>query len=606
MLAEQNYRAYHPHRSFLSSTKTIALAADLPDWMCFQRWLIVLWTSMQYWLAMGAFTPPWLPRRLRHPIIGYLAAVALQLLLTGGDLLLLLRYPDLTIHHLPLVLGVVVVALYWGVGPSLVATITGVLLLYWVVLFTPLSWSRATETDVAEFVLFVLICGTISALSSQAQRARLHAEQARRAAESLAASLTQEHAHGELERNRLRAVLDVLPVGVCLVNTDGQVLTRNQAERAIWGPTVPEGLEQYGTSYQGWWADTGQPLLPDEWAIARAVKQGRETYGDEIVVQTGDGRCRTILSAAAPIRDSAGVLVGAVAALLDITERKQLEESLRSAEREQLVREREEAEAHAQSLGEANQRLDAFLGIVSHELKTPLSSILLGLQILQRRIQRASSSVTGAVAEATTTFAATQETLEVMLQQVGRLNRLVNDLLDISRIQSGRLEFTFQAVDLAALVRQAVEEQRQLVPERTIRLSVPIEGPVLIWADAHRIGQVVTNYVTNALKYSSDERPVEVGLQVEGEQARVWVQDDGPGISPEEQALIWERFHRVPGVEIQSGSGIGLGLGLHICQTIVERHGGQVGVESAPGAGSRFWFSLALAGEEARGGSSAR
>jgi signal transduction histidine kinase len=105
----------------------------------------------------------------------------------------------------------------------------------------------------------------------------------------------------------------------------------------------------------------------------------------------------------------------------------------------------------------------------------------------------------------------------------------------------------------------------------------------------------VTNYLTNALKYSPTEQPVVVGLDVAGQEARVWVRDQGPGLPPEEQARIWERFHRVKGIEVQSGTGVGLGLGLHICQTIIERHQGQVGVESSPGQGSTFWFTLPLA-----------
>jgi signal transduction histidine kinase len=107
---------------------------------------------------------------------------------------------------------------------------------------------------------------------------------------------------------------------------------------------------------------------------------------------------------------------------------------------------------------------------------------------------------------------------------------------------------------------------------------------------------VLTNYLTNALKYSLEECPVDVMLEVVGSSiARVSVRDQGPGIPAEEQAHIWEIFHRVPGVEVLTGSGVGLGLGLYISRTIIERHGGQVGVESTVGLGSTFWFTLPLA-----------
>ena len=114
-------------------------------------------------------------------------------------------------------------------------------------------------------------------------------------------------------------------------------------------------------------------------------------------------------------------------------------------------------------------------------------------------------------------------------------------------------------------------------------------------ADADRIGQVVTNYLTNALKYSPVDRPIEVFLAIEGQMARVSVQDEGPGLSPAEQQAIWERFYQVERIKVQSGSGTGLGLGLYICQTIIEQHQGKVGVQSSPGEGSTFWFSLPLA-----------
>jgi signal transduction histidine kinase len=265
-----------------------------------------------------------------------------------------------------------------------------------------------------------------------------------------------------------------------------------------------------------------------------------------------------------------------------------------------MQREREAARANEQAMREANRQIETFLGIVSHELKTPLSSMLLGLQLLQRRNQPPSRLVVGVAEEGTGGLGTSRGLLEMTLKQLGRLNRLVDDLVDSSRIQTGRLECHLQLVDLATIVGLAVEEQRQLAPERTIQLYRPDERPMPVWGDAARIGQVVTNYLTNALKYSLEDHPVEVGVQIEGARGRVWVRDQGPGIPPDEQACLWERFHRVPGIEVQSGSGVGLGLGLHITQTIIENHHGQVGVESVPGRGSIFWFTLPLSEGEAQ------
>ncbi len=115
-------------------------------------------------------------------------------------------------------------------------------------------------------------------------------------------------------------------------------------------------------------------------------------------------------------------------------------------------------------------------------------------------------------------------------------------------------------------------------------------------ADADRLGQVVTNLLTNALKYSPPDRPVNIDLAVDERQVCVTVRDEGSGLPREEQDRVWEPFHRVPGIEAQGGAKGSLGLGLYICKTIVELHGGRVGVESEEGKGSTFWFTLALAG----------
>lgn len=176
-----------------------------------------------------------------------------------------------------------------------------------------------------------------------------------------------------------------------------------------------------------------------------------------------------------------------------------------------------------------------------------------------------------------------------------RLDRLVGDLLDSSRIQAGKLEMRPEPCDLVEIVREAVREQRATWPSRAIVLEAPHPASVPLHADGDRIGQVVTNYLTNALKYSTEDAPVAVWLRVYDKTARVEVRDRGLGLTREQQARLFERFYRVPGIEQQSGSGVGLGLGLYICRTIVERHGGTVGVESAPGEGATFWFTLPLA-----------
>ena len=263
-------------------------------------------------------------------------------------------------------------------------------------------------------------------------------------------------------------------------------------------------------------------------------------------------------------------------------------------ERDQLLRRWAEARANELTLRDTKAQMDTFLGIASHELKSPLTVIRLSLQLTERRLRAYARQQAEQDVSKTSVFASFLEQLDRTTQQVERLERLVNDLLDVSRVQAGKLELRPEDTDLATIVREAVAAQRQVNSDRTIDLHCPADLRVPVYADVGRIEQVVTNYLTNALKYSAADRPVDVGIEVDRQRARVWVRDQGPGLPLEEQERIWERFHQVRGIEVQSGSGVGLGLGLHICRTIVERQQGQVGVESAPGQGSTFWFTVPL------------
>ncbi|HKV83297.1 MAG TPA: PAS domain-containing protein, partial [Ktedonobacterales bacterium] len=276
-------------------------------------------------------------------------------------------------------------------------------------------------------------------------------------------------------------------------------------------------------------------------------------------------------------------------------------------ERERLLRERSEAQAAALALTEANRLMDEFLGVASHELRTPLTSMQANVQLIERRMRQVVAAATpsadhgsqperlpGLVEPITTLIRRTD-------RQMRRLSRLVNDLLDVSRIHAGKLEFLPEPRDLIAIISEAVEEQRAVWPDREIALE-STRRRLIVSVDSDRIDQVITNYLSNALKYSPPESAVAVRVRVRNGAVRVETRDEGPGIAAPEQGRLFERFYRVPGVEQQSGSGIGLGLGLYICKTIIERHGGQVGVESAPGKGSVFWFTLPI--EQAADGQS--
>ncbi|GHO84724.1 PAS domain S-box protein [Dictyobacter formicarum] len=260
-------------------------------------------------------------------------------------------------------------------------------------------------------------------------------------------------------------------------------------------------------------------------------------------------------------------------------------------ERERLFTERKEAEMQARTAQEVTRQMDDFIGIVSHELKTPLTAIKGNLQLVTRQLQRLQAQVSAPEEENAKTTATALMLLSRATGQLSMQTRMVNDLLDVSRLRTERLELQVDRCDLIRIVQEVVEDQRVLAPTRHIELHATVQD-IPVYADAGRVGQVLTNYLNNALKYSKASYPVDIHVSLEGAMARVAVQDHGPGLSPEQQQHIWERFYRVPDIKVMSGSGVGLGLGLHISKQLIERQSGQVGVESVPGAGSTFWFTL--------------
>jgi signal transduction histidine kinase len=263
--------------------------------------------------------------------------------------------------------------------------------------------------------------------------------------------------------------------------------------------------------------------------------------------------------------------------------------------RRRAVKERAEAqERELAAMRQVQERMDAFLAIASHDLRAPVTATIGFIDVAARRGERLAAAARDEKPDLVRQIETVRASIGDASRSSDRLTRMVNLLFDTSLARAGELKLQLAVCDLAALVRELVEGQRVSTPRRIIRLQMQSADPVWVMADPGRIGQVVTNYLANALKYSPSDQAVDVRLTVRGGCARVAVEDRGPGLPPSELERIWQRFYRVAGDSARAGARTtsGLGVGLHISKTIIELHGGKVGVESLVGRGSIFWFAL--------------
>ncbi len=259
-----------------------------------------------------------------------------------------------------------------------------------------------------------------------------------------------------------------------------------------------------------------------------------------------------------------------------------------------FVQKQKRVQARAYASYKAQQQMIEFLSIASHEFKTPLTSIKGNIQLIGRRLRNNVEIRNLSRQELLNRLAEAQELLEHTDQQLTRLTRFINILLESTRINNNTIDLFLEQCELNQVLDEILQNRKQLSTTRTIRVEHPDNKALPILADISRIKQVITHYLSNAHKFSPIDQPIDVLLREQEEYAYVSVKDYGPGIPVHEQEQIWERFYRVPGIKVLNGSEVGLGLGLHICRTFIEHHKGQVGVQSEPGKGSTFWFTLPL------------
>lgn len=402
-------------------------------------------------------------------------------------------------------------------------------------------------------------------LLAQERAARREAEIARRHSDDLVTQL-------ERKRAFLQAIMNQVPSGLMIAEAPrgNVILYSSEAARLLGRENLEVQNYMDYVQYRALHLD-GTRYRAEDYPLARALREDELVLQEDMTYEWEDGSLGHLVISAAPIRDAEGKTVAAVATFNDTSERYELE-----------------------------RKKDEFISMASHELRTPLTSIKGNLQMMQRRLQRF-------VGEHDDTLSARDRDLtrvlaqwcERALRQANVESRLINDLLDASRIQTEQLRIVPETGNLVQIVSDTVSDIQAGVEERPIFLDLPPQADIPVLADRVRIGQVVTNYLSNALKYSPENQPVYVGLELAGDEACVWVKDAGPGIAPEALRYIWDRFRQVGSFVDYTRLGRGgLGLGLYINHAVVELHGGRSGVESAPGKGSTFWFTLPILKQE--------
>jgi PAS domain S-box-containing protein len=436
--------------------------------------------------------------------------------------------------------AVIAAAWYGGLGPGLVATIAAALAEDFILL-GPGSIGTATLREFVGLVLFMLLGSSLSWLIAKLHRARRQAEQHRKWLQTTLAS-----------------------IGDAVIATDeqGRIAFLNPVAQALTGWKHDEAVGQSLESVFRVVPELTRPCPENPARENGAPAEVRVTRTGREILLARHGARSSIEQTAAPIRDGSGEVRGVVRVFRDVSEKQHMEDALRQ-QAEQLI--------------EADRRKNEFLAMLGHELRNPLAPICNAISLLCLK-ETTDSEVSWARA--------------VISRQVGHMTRLIDDLLDVSRIKKGKITLHKERVELADILERGVEASRHLLEERKHELieRLPRE-PIWMEADSVRLVQVVTNLLTNAAKYTDERGQITLAVEKQGPHIVLHVKDNGIGITPEMLPCVFDLFSQASSALDRSQGG--LGIGLTLVRMLVEMHGGSVEARSAGlGEGSEFLVRL--------------
>lgn len=347
---------------------------------------------------------------------------------------------------------------------------------------------------------------------------------------------------------RLQGILETMAEGVGVIDATGRLVYANPMAQHILGLSESKIKERTYDDPQ--WQNLrldGSPLPSDEHPMSIMMSTGKPVYDHEIGVQAPEREIMYISINAAPLFDAEGNLTGGIGTFMDVTTRRMI-----------------------------SQGKEDFISIASHELKTPVTALKASLQLLQRSHDRLPPE-------------SRAKLLNQSVTSLDKLSGLINSLLDTSRIEQGQLKLEKRPFTISELFDDCCSNFSEITSQEII-----FQGDIdqLVVADNQQIGQVMINFITNAIKYAPESKQILItAKKISDHEIKISVRDQGPGIPKEKLEHLFKRYYRT---NYHGQKFTGLGLGLFISGDIIKEHGGKVGVESEQGQGSEFWFTLPI------------
>ena len=365
--------------------------------------------------------------------------------------------------------------------------------------------------------------------------------------------------------DRYRVLFDMNPFAVYSIDRWGVIKEFNRVATELWGrePALGDTDERFCGSYKLYRPD-GTYMPHAQCPMAQVVNgEIEEARDSEVHIERPDGSRITVIVNIRPLKNRSGEIIGAINCFYDITER---------------FRKERERQQHSDGLADLNLRKDQFLAMLSHELRSPLSPITNAVQILKKQENADPAQV---------------QARSIIERQVAQLTRLVDDLMEASRVTSGRVRLLLEHVAIDGVVERTVDTIRHLMDRRRHELTVSLPPrPIWLYVDGSRLEQILVNLLGNAAKYTEDGGHIWLSVEQKGEECVLRVRDTGVGISPELLPRIFDLFTQAERSLGRSQGGLGIGLAL--VKQFVLLHGGRVDVHSTVGEGSEFVVTLPL------------